>query len=266
MTDRNRQEIEKAEHIEVHDAKQVMTFIEGIGHRIINDSTMVEFAIGKKSTIGTGAFTLLESQPFVQPPGDTQMYLQSTSTQDSASGTGVQEITIEYFELAWGQRKTVKVIPNGITQVIISVSNIYRIHKVYANNGSEAEGDITITDITGAIIYGGIDQYETFMRRCIFYLAENEKVTVVQPIIGSTTMGGVNVVCFVTEEDDIGNTITRGRATVEISNDTYGEHFSPWISIENPNNKRKAVGLAVNGNLANQKCTGTLKGFIHPIN
>lgn len=240
-------------------------YIEGIGHGITNSDITVEFAIGKKSTIGAGAYTLLESQAFIQPANDTQMYVQSTSAQDSAAGTGVQEIIIEYFSLAWGARKTVTVVPDGVNQVTISVSDIYRIHKVYANDGLPADGTITITNIGETELYGEISQYETFMRRCIFYLAENESVTVTQAIIGSTTSGGVNVVCFVTEEDASQNTITRGRRIVEIANNTNDIEFVPWITITNPNNLRKAVGLAVNGNLSNQKCTGSLVGFIEAI-
>ena len=103
------------------------------------------------------------------------------------------------------------------------------------------------------------------MRRCIFYIAENESVTVTQFILGSTTSGGVNVALFATQEDDDGDLITRGCATVEVANNTAIGELKPWMTIENTSNVRKSVGLAVNGNLANQKCTGTLKGFLEDI-
>lgn len=244
---------------------KTLEFIDSVGHGTTNTSIKPECAIGKKSAITTGAYTLLESADFVQPAGDTQMYLQSTDAQDSAAGTGIQEITIEYFSEAWGARKTVKVIPDGANQVTISVADIFRIHRIYGNDGHPAAGNITITNQAGDILYGGIDQYETFMRRCVFYIAQDERVTVTQFIVGSTTSGGVNVVAFATHEDDEGNLITRGCTTVEVANNTAIGEFKPWITISNESNVRKSVGLAVNGNSPAQKCTGTLKGFLEQL-
>lgn len=240
-------------------------FIDSIGHSTTNTDITPECAVGKKSAIGTGAYTLLESSAFVQPSANTQMYLQSTGAEDKAAGTGVNEITIEYFPLAWGARKTVQVVPDGANQVMVSVPDIYRIHKIYGNKGHLAAGDITLTNQAGNVLYGQIDQYDTFMRRCIFYIANNEKVTVTQFIIGSTTSGGVNVSLFATHEDDDGDLITRGCATVEVVSNTAIGELKPWLTISNTSNVRKSVGLAVNGNSPSQKCTGTLKGFLEAL-
>lgn len=250
-----------------HRHLKVLDYLQSIGHDTTADADGIftECAIGKKTGIGVGAYTLLESQAFVQPAGDTQMYVQSTNAGDAAAGAGIEEITIEYFSLSWGARKTVTVVPDGLNQVTVSVADIYRIHKIYGNDGHCAQGNITITNQATDVLYGGISQHETFMRRCIFYVAENEKITVTQAIIGSTTSGGVNVVSFATHEDDSGNTITRGCATVEAANSIVSVEFKPWVTISNKNNKKKSVGLSVNGNLANQKCTGTIKGFIEAI-
>ena len=244
---------------------KVLGYLDSIGHGTTNTDVRPECAVGKKTGIETGAFTLLESSSFVQPVGDTQMYLQSTDAEDSAGGDGIEEITIEYFPLAWGARKTVKVIPDGANQVTISVDDIYRIHKVYGNDGHPAAGDITITNDAENVLYGQIDQYDTFMRRCIFYIAQDEKVSVTQFIVGSTTSGGVNVSLFATHEDEDGDLITRGCATVEVADNTAIGELKPWLTIENTSNVRKSVGLAVNGNLAAQKCTGTLKGFLEKL-
>ena len=248
-----------------HGHLKTLDYLDSIGHLSTNTDITPQCAVGKKSAITTGAYTLLESSEFVQPSTDTQMYLQSTDAEDSAGGDGIEEITIEYFPVAWGARKTVKVVPTGISQVTISVADIYRIHKIYGNDGSPAAGDISITNEAGDVLYGQIDQYETFMRRCIFYIAQDEKVSVTQFILGSTTAGGVNVVAFFTHEDDDGDLITRGCATIEIANNTSTEEFKPWIKISNESNVRKSVGLAVNGNSPSQKCTGTLKGFLEKL-
>lgn len=244
---------------------KTLELIDSIGHGTTNTDVVPECAVGKKSAITTGAYTLLESSAFIQPSANTQMYLQSTNAEDAAAGTGIQEITIEYFSSAWGARKTVKVVPNGANQITISVADIYRIHKIYGNSGDPAAGDITITNEAADVLYGQIDQYDTFMRRCIFYIAQDESVTVTQFIVGSTTAGGVNVALFATHEDGDGDLITRGCATVEVANNTAIGELKPWMTIENSSNVRKSVGLAVNGNQAAQKCTGTLKGFLEDI-
>ena len=241
-------------------------YLDLIGHNLLPGYSP-QFAVGRKTQITTGPYTILETDPFVQPPVGTNisMYIKSTSGDDADGGSGAQQITIEYFEAAWGSRQRVRVTLDGTNPVAIP-ANINRIHKVYVNKGRSAAGTITIKDVGDSILYGGIAEYETFMRRCIFYLAEGETVLVTQPIIGSTTSGGVNVVLFVTEEDENGNTVTRGRATTEIADNTAPFKFIPLISISNPNNVPKAVGVAVNGNAPALKCTVTITGAIENLN
>ena len=50
---------------------QTLGFHEGIGHLSTNGDITVERAMGRKTGIGTGAFTLLEEAAFVQPSGDS---------------------------------------------------------------------------------------------------------------------------------------------------------------------------------------------------
>jgi hypothetical protein len=252
----------EGEDVESH-AGHIKTigFKEAIGHGATNK--VVERACGKKTGIGTGAFTLIESHAFVQPSANTQMYLQSDGAQDTAAGTGIQLITIEYFASAWGARKTVNVIPDGANQVTISVADIYRIHKIYGAEGSVAAGNITITNQAANVLYGRIDQYHTFMERCIFYVAEGEKVSCTQAIVSSATSGGVQIRLFATEEDADGNTLTRGRVPIEIAGGTSNVTFSVSETVSNPNNKRISIGLSVTaaGSAANQSATGALKGY-----
>ena len=252
----------EGEDVESH-AGHIKTigFKEAIGHGA-TDKT-VERAAGKKTGIGTGAYTLIESHAFVQPSVNTQMYLQSSSANDAAAGSGIQLITIEYFSSAWGARKKVNVIPNGLNQVTISVDDIYRIHRIYGAEGHCAQGNITITNQAEGVLYGQIDQYHTFMERCIFYVAEGEKVTCTQAIVSSATSGGVQIRLFATEEDADGNTLTRGRVPIEIAGGTSNVTFSVSETVSNPNNKRISIGLSVTaaGTAANQSATGALKGY-----
>lgn len=247
-----------------HDGHQkIIGYHESIGH--FEDD--VERANGSKSQIGTGAFTIIESADFIQPPGDVQMYLQSTDAQDAAAGTGAQQITIEYFPFAWGARQIVQVVPNGTGQVTISVAAIYRIHKAYTNKGSVAAGDITITNQAESILYGGIDATRTTMERCAFYVAENERVTCTEVAASSITSGGVEVRLAASAEDSEGNVVTRIRVPVEV---VSGGLYVPFVvseTVSNPNNLRIAFVLVVTAAsvTANQKVTGHMKGFKESI-
>ena len=238
-------------------------YTETIGH--LEDN--VERANGSKSNIGAGGFTIIEASDFIQPAGDTQMYLQSDNAEDAAGGDGAEQITIVYFSLAWGARKTVQVVPTGVAQVAISVSDIYRIHKVYINKGHSAEGNITITNQAESILYGGIDQNRTTMERCIFYVAENERVTCTEASASSVTSGGVEVRLVASAEDSEGNVIPRVRVPVEV---VSGGIYVPFVvseSVSNPNNLRIALLLVVEiaSPAGGQKVTGHMKGFKEPI-
>ncbi len=238
---------------------------EAIGHGVTNGDIIVERAMGKKTGIGVGAFTLLEEAAFVQPTGNTQMYVQSASAQDAAAGTGAQQMTLEYFASAWGDMKTVQIVPEGASQVTISVSDIYRIHKLYVNKGGNAAGLITVTNQAVTTLYGQISQYHAFMQRCIFYVAGGRKVTCTEGIFGSYSKEGIIGRLFASEEDSDGNIIPRARIIFEIIEDVFPYPFEISETVVNPNNKRIAIGLAVTGVAAAQNATGTLKGFSETI-
>ena len=248
-----------------HGHLKTFGFHESIGHSETNTDITVERARGRKTGIGTGAYTLLEEAAFVQPAGDTQMYIQSTSAQDAAAGTGAEQITIEYFSLAWGDMKTVQVIPDGTNQVTISVSDIYRIHNVYVNKGGNAVGLITLTNQAASVLYGQIAIYHAFMQRCIFYVGNGRKVTCTEGIIGSYSKEGIIGRLFASEEDGDGNIIPRARIVFELVDDTFPYPFQITETVSNPNNKRMAIGLAVTGVAAAQNATGTIKGYSDSI-
>ena len=244
-----------------HGHLKTFGFHESIGHSATNTDITVERAKGRKTGIGTGAYTLLEEAAFVQPAGDTQMYLQSTSAQDAAAGSGAEQITIEYFSLAWGDMKTVQVVPTGTGQVTISVSDIYRIHNMYVNKGGNAVGLITLTNQAASVLYGQIAIYHAFMQRCIFYVGNGRKVTCTELVLGSYSKEGIIGRLFASEEDGDGNVIPRARIVFELVEDTFPYPFEISETVSNPNNKRMAIGLAVTGIAAAQNATGTIKGY-----
>lgn len=244
-----------------HGHLKTFGFHESIGHSATNTDITVERAKGRKTGIGTGAYTLLEEAAFVQPAGDTQMYIQSTSAEDAAAGSGAEQITIEYFSLAWGDLKTVQVVPTGTGQVTLSVSDIYRIHNMYVNKGGNAVGLITLTNQAASVLYGQISIHHAFMQRCIFYVGNGRKVTCTELVIGTYSKEGIIGRLFASEEDGDGNVIPIARIVFELVEDTFPYPFEISETVSNPNNKRMAIGLAVTGIAAAQNATGTIKGY-----
>ena len=238
---------------------------EAIGDGATNTNITIERCLGRKTGIGAGAYSLLEEATFVQPAGDTQMYIESASANDDDGGSGANIITIEYFAAAWGDKKTTTVTMNGTAQEILGVSDIYRIHKMYITKGGNAAGLIKLTNQAKDVLYGQISQYHAFMQRCIFYVGNGKKVTCTELIFGSYSKEGVIGRLFASEEDASGNVVPRARIVWEITDDTFPYPFGISETVANPNNKRIAIGLAVTGIVADQNATGTLKGYGHPI-
>lgn len=246
---------------------QVIDYPFGVGVGSVNSSVTKELATGSKGGIGTGAFTLVETDPFVQPSGDVQMYIQSASANDTAAGSGVQQATIEYFSLAWGARKSQIITMDGTNQVAIPLVDKYRIHSIKVTRGRFAADDITITNQAETILYGGIKQYKTYMERCIFYVAEGDIAIAIEAVVSSTTSGGVLVSIFASEEDANGNIVTRARIPFRLNDTTFPMTFKLPEAVLNPNNKRMAIGAAVTAasGAANQDVEVLLKGFNEPI-
>ena len=239
---------------------------ESIGHGATNGSIMKELASGDKEGIGTGAFTIVERFVFIQPATDTQMYLQSDDAQDNAAGTGAQQITITYFNLAW-EKNTVTVVPTGVTQVTISVADIYRIHSVIVNKGSSAAGNITITDAGETTLYGEIAIYKTYMERCIFYVATGETVSATSGVFGCTTSGGVQFVVAASEQDASGNVVTRARIPFKMEAGILKSKFEHPESVSNPDGLRIAILVAVTAasGAPAQKASAWMGGFTESI-
>ena len=251
-----------------HDAHmKVLGYYESIGHGSTNGDLSVERSRGRKTTIGTGAFTILEDEDFVQPPGDVAIYIQSSSVDDAAAGTGAQQVTIAYFPFVWATDPIVSTVTlNGTDQVDMGISDFHRMHTMDTTRGSSsAAGDITITNQADTLLYGQISQYTAFMQRCIFYVGTGKKVTCTEGVFGASTSGGVIGRVFASEEDASGNVVARARIIFEVADDTFPYKFGISETVENPNGKRMAIGLAVKGKLANQTGTGTLKGFTEDI-
>ena len=66
---------------------------------------------------------------------------------------------------------------------------------------------------------------------------------------------------FITQEDASGNLVPRAEYTVSEASSSDSIIMSLPLKVGNPNNKRIAVGIAVQAQTSNQHATGTLRFY-----
>lgn len=217
-------------------------------------------AIGRNDSLGTGPFQILSNPTVNQPANEMQMEIVSTSVNDTAIGTGAQQVTLEFFNKEW-EWATETITLNGTTVVNTVATDIYRIDKMYTNKGNIAAGTITLKDTGAVALYGQINQYQTFMERAIHYVKKGYTCVVTDIVLGCTTNGGVIWRLFRSMEDPDGNIVTRGRMSIETADSTIAHPYNIPVSLHNPNGKRMAVGLAATARNANQQATCSLRYY-----
>lgn len=243
---------------------KVKTYIDYVSEGLV-DST--DSCIGSSDSIGAGAYVILSNCVAIQPasPG-VQMEVVSTSIDDTLLGSGAQKVELEYFtETPW-EMFTEVVDMDGQTAVDTDATDIYRLNKVRVVKGHPAVGTITVKSTNAAILYAQIDPYETFFERAVFYVETGYQAVITDIIIGCSTNGGVKWRLFRSDEDeDTGDVVTRGRLSVAIADNSLPHTMKLPFRVSNPNGKRIAIGLAVQGPVAVQKGTGTIWGYCKVI-
>lgn len=228
---------------------------------------VVDSCIGSSSNIVAGPYVILSNCDAIQPasPG-VQMEAVSTSEDDALGGTGAQKLKITYFTEDPWELFTEIVEMDGTTPVNTDATDIYRLHKVEVVLGGPAAGVITLKSTDAVTLYAQIDQYETFFERALFYVEAGYQAVVTDIFLGCSTNGGVTWRLFLSDEDeDSGDVVTRGQLSVHIADDTLHIPLKVPRTVSNPNGKRIAIGLAVQGPVAAQKGTGTIAGYCKKI-
>ena len=238
---------------------RVKSYLDFISEGFVN-STKV--CIGSNNAIGTGPFVILSNCVAVQPSDGVQMEVVSTSTDDTLAGSGAQKVKIEYFTKTPWEKHTEVVEMDGTTPVNTVATDIYRINKLYVVKGHPAAGTITLKSTDAVTLYAQIDQYAAFFERAICYIETGYQAIITDVILGCSTNGGVKWRVFKSEEDaDTGDVVTRGRLSVSVADAAMHIPLKIPVKVSNPEGKRIAVGLAVQGKVANQEGIGTMRGY-----
>jgi len=226
------------------------------------DIHLTDVCVGSNNAIGAGPFVILANCTAVQPSAGVQMEAVSTSADDTLLGSGIQKLKIEYFTESPWEYHTEVVEMDGVTPVNTAATDIYRIHKVYAVKGHPAAGTVTLKSTDAVTLYAQIDQYAAFFERAIFYVQTGYQAIVTDIILGCSTNGGVKWRLFKSQEDeDTGDVVTRGRLSVSVADAAMHIPLKIPVKVLNPNGKRIAIGLAVQGAVANQEGIGTIRGY-----
>ena len=218
-------------------------------------------AIGSQYPIGTGPFVILSNILATQPDANMQMQVVSTSVNDTADGSGTQEVDIVYLPYEWSEEYSWEtIVLNGTTPVNTVATDIYRIEDFAVTKGRSADGNITLKD-TGAVnTYAQIDQYTNFFQRSIHYVRTGYRSIVTDIAFGCSTNGGVIWRLFRTIKKH-GHTTTRGRLSIEVADNTLNHAWKMSVVCYNPDGDNMAIGLAVAGINANQRGTGTFRFY-----
>ena len=230
------------------------------------DVHITDVCIGASNSIGTGPFVIVSNCVAIQPSAGVQMEAVSTSTDDTVLGSGAQKLKLDYYTESPWEHKTEVVEMDGTTPVNTVATDIFRLNKVTVSKGSPAVGTITLKSTDAVTLYAQIDQYKTFFERAVFYVETGYQAVVTDIMIGCSTNGGVTWRLFKSDEDaDTGEIVTRGRLSIRVSDAAEHMPLKVPIKLSNPNGKRIAIGLAVQGKVANQEGIGTIRGYCKVI-
>ncbi len=216
--------------------------------------------IGSRNNVPSTDFIILTNIDVVQPTANTAMIIVSSNTGDSASGTGIQQITIDYFNQSW-IKKSETVILNGITQITTANTDIFRIDRIHANKvgvNANADGTITFKSPDNTLLYAQLDAGTAIFERAIVYVPTGYMCIISDVKIGSYS-GETIFRIFMTEEDANGNLVPIGQDSAELSSTIISQAFKLPIVVKNPNGKRIAMGIAVKSRQGTPAVTGSFR-------
>lgn len=121
------------------------------------------------------------------PAVQQQMQVVSTSANDAAAGTGMQQIRIYYLDSLYNEYTT-DVTLNGLVPVNTTVSNIYRIQYIRAiatGSSGFAAGDIYVQSVGGATTYNLIATGYGKDRTLIYTVPEGKRLCITSVKVSS---------------------------------------------------------------------------------
>ncbi len=125
--------------------------------------------LGYNGDVGTSSETIWTvGGEYVWPVAAQQMELVSSGAQDTAAGSGIQQVQVFYLDASFVE-KSVIITLAGAAPVPTVVADIYRVQTVHAYRfgaNCVAAGNIDIRTLGGGTVYGRIATGNTRSRDC----------------------------------------------------------------------------------------------------
>lgn len=199
------------------------------------------------------------------PASPMQMQVVSTSINDTAAGTGAQQVLIDYLtspaSASGFKRFTEIVTTNGVTPVLTVATNIYRIERFRVSRAGAtltSQGDISLQTVGGATTFEKIQAKSNVNRTLIHFIPNGFQSIITDAMVGTTTAGGVRFIIEAPEDDGSGNIVHFGSKEVGFANGSFQRSFNTPIRATNPNNKEMFFAIVVTGFAANQAASGSM--------
>lgn len=249
-------------------------FFTAVAQGSVPDSTAGS-RVGTNEVIPQAAFILLSNVTSVSsvvnfPSTAQQMQVVSSSASDSVAGNGAQQVEITYLTTpaAGFQKKTETVTLNGITPVLTTNTDIFRIDRFRvsrAGSSLTALGNVSLQSVGGATTFEQIAALTNVFRTAIHWVPKGFKTTVPNVAFGATTVGGVIFLLEASEEDASGNVVFAANEQVEIGQSALVEELIPPLVVSNPNGLIKGVAIVVRGRASNQAASGSFQFIDQPL-
>lgn len=256
-------------------------FIQTINNRLLtsNNPFTYEVARGSYSTMSrisrTGYNTDIDNAwediipwggTYTWPASQVTMHVVSSSANDSTSGTGIRTLRIEYLDNTFASH-TVDVTMNGITPVVTSVSNIYRINDVYTltvGTLGSAGGDISIQDTGNTITYSQIPSGRNASSQAVYTVPLGKTFYMAKWQIGSgyTSTGRFARFQILSKCDRDGNTLSYFYPLEDFST-TDGQIVIPFtIPFKIPAGTDMIIRAISLASSSNAQCLGGFAGWL----
>lgn len=130
------------------------------------------FTFGRKVGVNNTIVDLWDgpTAAYVFPTTPQQMQVVSSSAADSANGTGIQRVHIQYLDAKYRPHE-IEVTLNGLTPVLTSVTDILRVNNMHAiavGTGGVAAGNISLQAVGGAVTYSYLSAGLNLARQAIY--------------------------------------------------------------------------------------------------
>lgn len=235
------------------------------------------YKLGESTQIPSSTFIILSNltsaaRPSNFPAVSQQMQVVSTSANDTAAGTGAQQVIIDYLtepaSIFGFKRFSETVTLNGIGVVNTIATNIHRIERFRVSRTGDtgvSQGSINLQSVGGATIFELIPAGENINRTAVHFVPNGYMSIVTDILIGTTTAAGVRFSFTNVPTDSAGNTVRNGLEEISLASGGIGKSLNTPFFMKNDQNKRLSFAFTVRGKAANQQGSASFIAIDIPL-